>query len=101
MASIDPTVAALLDKSSRTADSDNEDALIAALEEEEDNPSLTALRTHGYHHGNQTCRRSLLQERFRALRSYGPPFRGMISNSFVFTIEANCTRFPGLSSQAF
>ena len=44
MASIDPTVAALLDKSSRTADSDNEDALIAALEEEEDNPSLTALR---------------------------------------------------------
>jgi len=43
MASIDPTVAALLDKSSRADDSDNEDALIAALEDEDD-PALTALR---------------------------------------------------------
>lgn len=43
MASIDPTVAAVLDKSSRAKDSDDEDELIATLEEDDDN-ALTALR---------------------------------------------------------
>jgi len=43
MASIDPTVAAVLDRPPRVDDSDDEDALIAALEEDDDHV-LTALR---------------------------------------------------------
>jgi len=43
MASIDPTVAAVLDRPPRADDSDNEDALIAALEDDDDH-TLTVLR---------------------------------------------------------
>jgi len=43
MASIDPTVAAVLDRPPRVDDSDDEEALIAALEEDDDHV-LTALR---------------------------------------------------------
>ena len=42
MASIDPTVARILDR--QRADSDDEDALIAELEEEDDNTAFSALR---------------------------------------------------------
>jgi hypothetical protein len=43
MSSIDPTVAAILDRSNNTVDSDDEDALIASLEDDDDH-ALTALR---------------------------------------------------------
>jgi hypothetical protein len=43
MSSIDPTVAAILDRNHDTVDSDDEDALIASLEDDDDH-ALTALR---------------------------------------------------------
>ena len=43
MASIDPTVARVLDRQ-RASDSDDEDALIAELEQEDDNTAFSALR---------------------------------------------------------
>jgi len=43
MASIDPAVAAVLDRASKVDDSDDEDALIAALEDDDDH-TLTVLR---------------------------------------------------------
>ena len=43
MASIDPTVARVLDRK-RASDSDDEDALIAELEEDDDNGAFSALR---------------------------------------------------------
>lgn len=43
MASIDPSVASVLDRPSENRDSDDEDALMAALEEEDDH-ALAALR---------------------------------------------------------
>jgi hypothetical protein len=43
MSALDPTVAAILDRPGGTIDSDDEDALIAALEEDDD-PTFSALR---------------------------------------------------------
>ena len=49
MASIDPTVAAVLDRPPRADNSDDEDALIAALEDDDDDHALTALREQRLH----------------------------------------------------
>ena len=43
MPALDPTVAAILDRPGASVDSDDEDALIAALEEDDD-PTFSALR---------------------------------------------------------